>query len=214
MAAIVIGAITAFLVSPATAALAYNGAGASSYAETWWNSNNSNYMIINDDCTNFVSQALHSGGGLSYVGQWGDIWDDHLWWAGYNQNSGFNWSNSFTFASHLYQFLLLDIPGGIPEGTAHTWDEQTNWYTPNAVIQGDPIFYDFGDGNGISHAMLQVTATGQEDDTSDKLIPPMTGNLVNGHSNARHHEIWSLYSHNSRWLSTTIYFIHIAASNP
>ncbi|WP_412734186.1 amidase domain-containing protein, partial [Heyndrickxia coagulans] len=40
----------------------YNPNAARDYAYKWWNKRNPNYQSFSNDCTNFVSQALHAGG--------------------------------------------------------------------------------------------------------------------------------------------------------
>jgi hypothetical protein len=213
--ALLFGLAVIFMVAltPAQSAIAYNGQGASDYAEYWWNKRNSNYPSYSQDCTNFVSQALHSGGGFSYVNKGADFQDDHNWWGFWDNVLGFKMSNSFIRVQDLYNFLIWHNPGGYPEGTAHTFEEQVWTYTPDAVIGGDVLFYDFGSGLAEGHTTLQVTTIGWEEAMPDRQGPPMYGNLIDEHTTDRHHIFWSLFTYNSRWASTTIYFMHISASN-
>lgn len=45
------------------ATLAYDPSRAANYADIWWNDfNDTVYGVLRNDCTNFVSQALHAGG--------------------------------------------------------------------------------------------------------------------------------------------------------
>jgi len=201
-------------VVPASPALAYDGQGASNYAEYWWNQRNSNYPSYSQDCANFVSQALHSGGGFSYVNRLAYAQDDHNWWAWWSLRTGFRVSNSFVRVQNLYNFLLWHYPGGYPYGSAHTFEEQVYPYTPDAIVGGDVLFYDF-DGTGLAngHAALQVTTIDWEDWSPDMRNGQLYGNLVNTHTTDRHHAFWSLFSYNSRWPTTTVYFMHIAESN-
>ena len=88
---------------------------------------NPNYKTINDDCTDFVSQALHDPTGGRYPYRFGSAsnsstTDDHNWWERYFGAGVFQWTNSFTFAAHLRQFLIYDLPGGIPEGSTPRGD--------------------------------------------------------------------------------------------
>jgi len=66
------------------------------YAETWWNSYNPKYIKFTDDCTNFISQCLHEGGGpmRGYPNR------GKGWWM---QNK--NYSYSWAAAHGLMQYL-------------------------------------------------------------------------------------------------------------
>jgi hypothetical protein len=91
------------IFGPASPAAAYDGYGAANYADAWWNRNNPNYKTINDDCTSFVSQALHDPTGGCYPYRFGSATnsstiDDHNWWERYFGVGVFKWTNSFTFA--------------------------------------------------------------------------------------------------------------------
>jgi hypothetical protein len=98
------------------------------------------------------------------------------------------------------QFLVYDSPGGIPEGSAP--GTSIDFYTPDSVVTGDVLFYDWGDGNGVNHAAIQV---GIGYDWNNVLY----GNHVDQHTNDRQHAFWSLKPYNPNWNTTTIYFMHI-----
>jgi hypothetical protein len=168
---------------------------------------------MNDDCTNFVSQALHDGAGGKYPFRGGSSTvDDHNWWMNLASPS---WTQSWTFAAHLRLFLINDWPGGVPEGMAHSYAQQMAAYTPSSMLTGDVLFYDFGTGGGIDHTTIQVgidygtwiaTYAGGEKRTGYH-------NVVNQHSNSRHHVHWSLIDNNYLWNQTTVYFMHISSGN-
>jgi hypothetical protein len=209
--ALVAGITTIVVVGlPSTAFASYSGTNAAQYADKWWNSYNSNYYKFNgDDCTNFVSQALHDpygGGGMDYVGGSSST-DDSQWWMHYSSLWGFSWSHSFTVAQDLYNFLLIDWPGGFPEGTAHTLAEQEAEYTPDSVVTGDVLFYDWDSDGHQDHAGIQV-GIGTDPNSG------WYGNYQDQHSNNRKHAFWSLIPYNSQWATTTISYFHIDASNP
>jgi hypothetical protein len=194
------------VVVPASPAYAYSGGGAASYANYWWNKRNPDYMTwFDEDCTNFVSQAMHSGGGFSYVGG-SNRYDDNQWWARWSIVNGFDWSLSFTVSNDLYYFLLWHSPGGYPEGTASSLSEQEATYTPDNVITGDVIFYDWDSNGSQDHASIQV---GWGTDPTSYWY----GNYVDQHTSNRYHAFWSLIPYNSQWPSTTISFMHIAYNN-
>jgi len=118
------------------------------------------------------------------------------------------WSNSWVNVVDYYDFLVADNPGGIPDGDAP--GSSTNYYTPNAIVTGDALFYDWGQGEGMSHATIQVGIG-----TDPNLYPNQVwyGNYIDEHTSNRYHAFWSLKPYNAFWSTTTIYFMHISASN-
>ena len=56
----------------------YNGVDAANYAKTYALSSNSQYVLQNDDCTDFVSQAVHAGG-ASFINFPGDATGSKVW---------------------------------------------------------------------------------------------------------------------------------------
>jgi hypothetical protein len=200
--------VTASMVGAQSGASAYDGGSAAGYANTWWNSDNSNYASFSDDCTNYVSQSLHdpSGGRFSYVGG-SSTTDDYQWWMHYNSFlDNFTWSHSFTVAQDLYNFMMWHYPGGWCEGTAHTIQEQSAIYTPNSVVTGDLLFYDWQSEGHIDHAGIQV-GIGTEPNSG------WYGNFQDQHTTDRYHAFWSLLPYNSQWSTTTITFVHVDAAN-
>lgn len=133
--------------------------------------------------------------------------DSSVWYMKHMLN-GRQWvwryTNSWTVASAYRSFLIEDYPGGYPEGSAS--GSSTNPYTPDSVVTGDVLFYDWGTGEGISHASIQV-GIGTDPNSG------YYGNLVDEHTSNRKHAFWSLYPYNLNAATTTIYFMHIASSN-
>jgi hypothetical protein len=205
----------AVVALPASPASAYSGSGAAVYADRWAKSVNSNYPDYHSswwwssgsDCTNFVSQALHdpTGGGMDYVGG-SSTTDDHQWWAHWN-GSSFSNSHSWSVAQDFYTFLMWHYPGGWNEGSAHTLSEQQTTYTPNSVVTGDVLFYDWESDGHIDHDGIQV---GWGTDPDSKKY----GNYQDQHSNDRYHAFWSLIPYNEKWSTTTITFVHVDPRNP
>jgi hypothetical protein len=200
-------AVTGGAVVAAGPAQAYNGGNAAAYADYWVGNFNGAYPRFSNDCTNFVSQAVHAGG-YPFRNYNADPGGTESWWM-YNISGGtWNWSVSWINAPTYYSFLALDYPGGIREGSAP--GSSTNYYTPNSVVTGDVLFYDWGQGEGISHAAMQVGIG-----TDPNLYPNQVwyGNYVDEHTTNRGHAFWSLKPYNAFWATTTIYFMHIDAAN-
>lgn len=106
----------------------YNRLKAVQYAERWWNSYNPAYKKFENDCTNFISQCLHTGGapmrGFPNRGTG--------WWLQKN-----NWSYSWAVANSL-KIYLANSKSGLRAREVSS---------PNQLILGDVICYDFeGDG--------------------------------------------------------------------
>jgi hypothetical protein len=98
------------------------------YAERWWNSYNPAYKKFENDCTNFISQCLRTGGapmrGFPNRGTG--------WWLQTN-----NWSYSWAIA-HSLRLYLANSKLGL---------RATEVSSPDQLILGDVICYDFeGDG--------------------------------------------------------------------
>lgn len=178
---------------------AYDGNAAANWADNNWNSSLTPNM--NENCTNFVSHALHAGG-FSYVNYQQNSSDDHNWWLA-SVWWWWNWSNSYSMAPDLYNFLQWHYPGGWNWGTTSgrgTSGRGSGLYT------GDVLFYDWGDGKGISHAAIQVN--GSYDPSSG-----WYGNVVDEQTNNRYHAYWSLEPYNYYAANTTITLEHIDPNN-
>ncbi|WP_408009446.1 amidase domain-containing protein [Pseudalkalibacillus sp. A8] len=106
----------------------YNRLEAVKYAERWWNSHNPAYKLFENDCTNFISQCLHSGGApmRGYPSR------SKGWW--YRNN---NWSYSWAVANTLRWHL-----SGSKQGL-----RGQEMPSAGQLVPGDVICYDFnGDG--------------------------------------------------------------------
>ena len=197
-AAAVLGLSTA-TSAPASA---YDGNQAANYADLYAMNPNTNYIVFGEDCTNFVSQSVNHGG-FSMVGYGSNAQSASVWWLQGAMAGGFNWSLTWSVADSYYNFLLGDLPGGVPEGSAP--GTSNNFYTPDSVVTGDVLFYDWGKGEGISHAAIQTGIGTAEGD--------WYGNYIDEHTTNRYHAFWSLVMYNANYLTTTVYFMHIAANN-
>lgn len=98
------------------------------YAERWWNSYNPAYKKFEVDCTNFISQCLHTGGApmRGYPSRGAG------WWL---QNN--NWSYSWAVANSL-KIYFANSKSGLRAREVSS---------PSELLLGDIICYDFeGDG--------------------------------------------------------------------
>jgi Putative amidase domain len=180
-----------------TPAFAYNPTAAAQYADQWSSNNeqlrNPMYRSFTDDCTNFVSQALHAGG-FPYTGSSETHYQS--WYYNSHGNS-FTWS----VAPDLLNFLYYDYPGGYP--VAYRSPYQSN-YSGGQI--GDVIFYDWGYGEGVSHTSIQV-AVGTDPNSL------WYGDLVDQHITDRKHAIWSLRPYNGNAATTYMTVVHVDAGN-
>lgn len=202
IAVVLVGGVMA---AGAQSALAYDPTAAKNYADTWALSfNTPTYPQLGNDCTNFVSQALRAGG---YPVQSGDKNSYHSWYENTNNypiiGYTYDYSLSWSGAENLLNQLYVYNPGGSP--TAY-WSPGTNGSRATSLGSvGDVIFYDWGLGEGISHASIQV-AYG-----TDAL--GWTGDLVDEHTSNRKHVFWSLRDYNGNYATTWVTVEHVAATN-
>lgn len=136
-----------------TTSFPYNRYGAVAYAHQWatasppYNSPPYNdFTNAGGDCTNFISQAIHEGGGSPMV--FGGIHNvGTVGWYYYNiydRASAWNWVDNF------YSFVVGEIYiwGAGPEGCE---------FLPGQALVGDIIQYDW-DGNGFwDHSAIIVS---------------------------------------------------------
>lgn len=187
-------------------AYAYSGNSAANWADNNWNSPLN--PSVNENCTNFISQALHNGGNFGYVNPQQNASDDHNWWAWqtwYGWIGIWNESNSFVIAPDLYNFLEWHYPGG------YNWGNVSGRGTSgksSGLQTGDVLFYSFTgtQGGGIDHTAIQTSAT--YDPSSG-----WHGNTVDAQNTNRYHAYWSLEPYNVQAATTTIILEHIDPSN-
>lgn len=208
-------ALAATVGLAATPVAAYNGAAAATWADahatsyTCWSPGHPTYLPCDDnDCTNFVSIALHYGGGYTEV--LGDGFENnvHNWFLTKNGLNLWVQSDTWAYSSgspNQYQFQQLHIPGGLNEGTA----TGLAGYSFTGLSPGDLLFYDWGDGHAISHVTMQTT-----NGTDPKWQGgAQYGSLVDEHSSDRRRVWWTLNPYNPNRNHTTIYFVHISSGN-
>lgn len=148
------------------------------YAETWWNSYHPSFPKFTVDCTNFVSQCLYAGG----IPMTGYPNRQKGWWM---KNK--SWSYSWAVA-HAFRWYLSGEHPGI---------KTIEVSTPDQLMAGDVICYDFeGDGR-FNHSTIVVA--------KDKQGMP----LVNAHTTNSRMRYWS-YEDSSAYTPNIQYkFFHI-----
>jgi len=182
--------------------LAYTGWSAVTYADTYATTPNSGvYPVFSEDCTNFVSQALFSGG-YSMVGNYpgNSNVDNNYWYFNHYYNV---WSHSWSVASDQINFQILHSPGGT-YGNSYNGNIGNNM--TNDALSGDILAYNWGTGSGWSHLGLEVS-TGTDPNSG------WVGDMVDTHTSNHYHAYWTLQPYNSQYYSTQIQTIHISSSN-
>lgn len=196
--------LAAALLAPAAGRVeAYSGSSAAAYADRWWNKyDDVFYPHFSNDCTNFVSAAVHEGGySMHYPADSGQ----NPWY--YYHDGYWGWTNSLSWSVVQYNrgFFNTDAPGGWLVTTAY--GKKT---AASSGIAGDAIYYAWRNDHTFatnSHAAL-VTVTSGAATTGGSV-----GNLVDAHTNFRYHEYWTLYNFNTLWPSTYIEVWHISSLN-
>ena len=127
----------------AAASLSYSGSKAATYADYWTCDTNTGvlcrngaYQSLGNDCTNFVSQALHAGGLPYSSGAWE--------WKPYDR--------AWAYAPSLIGFIQHHYPNST--FTRYSGSGLSAHYTSGLV--GDLVFYDWGKGSGYSHVAMIV----------------------------------------------------------
>jgi hypothetical protein len=200
---LVVLALVALSAATSAAAVAYDGAAAATYADTYWQSYNPawpSFAKKGGDCTNFVSQALYAGGitmrlSPPYVG-------DAAWYL--LQSKGRRWSNSLSWINVQSHQLFLGSLGA-------TQVASYSGVAPGAVVpsnaaQGDVVIYDWNNDGVYDHESIVVA--------SDATNPDGTPNwdLVDAHTNNRYHAYWTLAQYNASWATTQIVVLHVPDS--
>jgi hypothetical protein len=202
----VLALLSALLMPGSTSA--YSASGAASWADAHWNSCGvaQQYQCFSDDCTAFVSEALHSGGAFPFDTNGGlirgDTSDDSQWYESYSSAHNLYWfSYSFVRTKDLRTYQIVDIPGGIDYGT----HAGTSLAADSGGSTGDILFYDWGQGEGYSHSSL-IVGYGNTNDG-------WYGDFVDAHTNNHLHWFWTLRTNNQFIQTTTIDVMHVLSTN-
>ena len=151
--------------APETALATYSPSAAVNYAYTYWSNYNTAYRAYDNDCTNFISQAVRAGGWP--FDEVGERTANDTWYYG-----SFTWTTSYSWAG-AHNFNLFFAQSG------RGWSAQ---YFADMLV-GDLLQADFGpspDGN-ISHTMLvtkkdsygNLYLTYHSNNTRDRLLSDM-----------------------------------------
>ena len=195
LALVVLSAVTS------SAAVAYNGTAAATYADTYWQSYNPawpSFARKGGDCTNFVSQALHAGGIAMRPSPPFDGAD--AWYM--LQSKGRRWSYSLSWINvQSHRAFLMSLPGVTQVGSYHG-------VAPGQVVasnasQGDVVLYDWEADGVYDHESIVVASQGTNPDGTPNW------DLVDAHTNNRYHAYWTLAQYNGSWATTQIVVLHI-----
>lgn len=189
-------------LAPISAAHAYDRAGAAAYADRYWVNPNAAFMEFGNDCTNFVGQAMHLGGGRPFRGSNNNLVlnDNTQWWYGgspLGSSRTYSWSVAHSLYRHL-RYFSSDVTTSIKQEAGQQADSGPWW-----LDRGDVVFYDWNNDGQINHASI-ITARGTD-------ASGLAGPLMDQHSNSRYHTIWHNIPNNSQWASTQTWTVHINA---
>jgi hypothetical protein len=180
-----------------TEALAtYSLDGARFYGDQWAYARNSNYPSFSEDCTNFVSQAMQSGGGEAMRGIGGNPTDYHNWYLQKYPFGVFTYSHSWTVANDLDQYVLNGGTGNFSYSDGAPGNIGSG-YSPLGS-EGDIIFYIWNTNDaGAGYHWSVRTFDGTDPDSH------WVGGLVDQHTTDRRSAYWTLQPYNSQHYMTT-----------
>lgn len=162
---------TVLLIVPGTPARAsgFNRQGAVNDANYWAHRTRGHPFerFGGTDCTNFVSQAWHFGGGLNMTDNW-YVRDHHTWYPGDdNRDNTASWSVAVAFANYMVNARKI---------AHYEKNDPSNAF--NSANLGDAILYNWGRGHGWSHLTIEV---GWD----------RNGDKIDQHSTDRDHSPWN-----------------------
>ncbi|TLM98807.1 MAG: hypothetical protein FDZ75_01515 [Actinobacteria bacterium] len=169
--------------------MAWDKAAAATYAETYaYNANPAWPYFSGSDCTNFISQALRSGG----IAMDTTRTDRSKWYMAKNINGAWIWGYPWTVAQDFYTYFRTS-----PRTSAYRyyistydWNTATSYPTPPSnnvsLSRGDIVSYDWNTSarDGVDHNAI-VTANG-----TDAHNASYSGDLVCYHSTDTRRIIW------------------------
>lgn len=125
----------------------YNWSGALDYAHQWAYGRNPAYYDfsgLGGDCTNFVSQAMHEGGGIPETASGGGVGAPGWYYVSINDRAA-AWND----VGALYDFM---VNGHFWSGGPEAIEQPTESY----MYEGDIIQYEWGDGWPWDHSVIVV----------------------------------------------------------
>ncbi len=150
----------------------FNRAGTVSFAEYWWDKNRGRpfQRFEGTNCTNFVSQAWHNGGGMPMTKGW-YIKRKNTPLNPFDSNR--SWSHSWSVVSDFANYMTEHLRVATKVNARPSLP-----YHPGGA--GDVVMYDHGRGDGFSHLALAIGTRGTD---SDRIAQ---------HSTDRFSAIWNL----------------------
>ena len=218
----VLGALLA-LVLPA-GALAYDGVGAASYADTHWaecgwvGTAPSPYVCMARDCANYASRAMHSGGGYRFIDRAGipgvnDYW---FWYSAAVGDKTITWYQ----AQSLYSFLVAWDHGDLSHGGGNlvtSFVGVTHAQKYNPLSKGDMIFFDWTNDGSIDHVRIETgygvpSRTGWQSAYNAYWYE---GDWADQHDPNRYHDFWngSYVLTPAEAAVTKVYEVHIPSTS-
>ncbi|MCO5994490.1 amidase domain-containing protein [Actinoallomurus rhizosphaericola] len=182
----------------ATAQDVYDAAGAAQWASTHANDDPSSNEYGDDDCTDFVSKAMHFGGGMQYrmVDGPGLYRSDYYWFprgvTSPSDKASYSWASS----SDLHDFLQVS---GFATLVA-SGSNDLNGIDVHAVKPGDVIFANWKDSplypgtRGIGHAGMITGNPGQASGLQIAQHSPNHVTTLTGWADSDHDFDWWIYS--------------------
>jgi hypothetical protein len=207
------GAALAFVFVVPAAAYAYNPAAAASWADThatsytcWDSGHPGAFPCDTNDCQNFVSQALHYGGGYVEVLGTGDDENLNYWFLTKNGLGLWDQSRTWAYVGSHYTFEIQHFPGGWTIGTVS--GAASNSFS--GLNAGDILMYDWTSNGVWDHSSIQTTEGIDHNPLAD---PQKWGDLVDQHDTDRSRAWWTLGPYNAQRNITTIRLVRVASSN-
>lgn len=191
---ILIITVAILLLSQVAPAFAWSRTGARDYANTWWNGRNSAWNNFDHNCTNFVSQALKSGGARPF-----DESGSYQWWMKKNWLGQWTWRKEWTVANDFFNYIVHDTSYRFIGNYDHV---SGGWPAPPSYNSGfklaDFTSFDWTKNGIFNHTNIITVLNGDDPNSS------YSGTLANQHTSNRKHAIWHLKPYNSSWSTTHI----------
>jgi len=213
--------LLAMMVVGTTGAGAFNPTNAANYADSHWKECGpspyngvppSPYKCISNDCTNYVSRALHAGGYSFVLNGPADSW---YWYS--SQSNSMSW----TYADVLYGFLIYydkDDNGRGGGTVVATQVGVSASQTYNSLSKGDLIFFDWENNGSIDHVRIETgwgtpSKTGYQSAYNNSYWA--TGDWADQHTEPRYHDMWNGYYQMTatQRANAKLYLVHIDPLN-
>ena len=213
------------LAGIAPTAIAYNGSAAAAYADAHWDECGdepgwddpapSPYICYGNDCTNYVSRAMHTGGGYGFIEGSTQNPNDEWYWYNSSMNTA-SWGTAY----RLYYFLIYYDKGAGSLGGGsllkHFVGVKAS-QTYNTLNKGGLVFFDWTNNGSIDHVRMEVgygiiSSPGKRAQYNAWWY---TGDWADQHEPPRYHDFWNGYYAMSQALrlTTHVYEVHIPSTS-